>query len=106
MEHHISVNFARDGAFDFHLQDHDTAGIAWEQAQAWIDEEYVNTGDDAAHRVGTALLAEKIVRIAAAYGPRPFANKTAWAKQFVRCTGRAVGKVNITVDVACQRMGL
>ncbi|HSQ02460.1 MAG TPA: hypothetical protein VLN59_00410 [Burkholderiales bacterium] len=105
MEHHISVNFADDREYDFHLYERDTAGIAWEQAQAWIDEEYVNTAYESSDPVGTALLAEKIVRIAMAYGPQPFANNTAWAKQFVRCAGRALGKVKITVDVSRQRVG-
>jgi hypothetical protein len=105
MEHHISVNFADNREYDFRLQERDTESIAWEEAQAWIDEEYVNTAYELAHPVATTLLADKIVRIAMAYGPQPFANNTAWAKQFLRCAGRALGKVNITVDVSRQRVG-
>jgi hypothetical protein len=106
MEHHITVDFARDRAFEFHLQDNDTADMAWEQAQNWIDEEFVRTAPDAVDRVGTTPLGEKIACIAAAYGPQPFANDTAWARRFVRCTGRTVGKVKITVDVVRQTVAL
>ena len=102
MEHHISVNFAGDREYAFHLQERDTASMAWEQAQAWIDEEYVHTAYESDDPVGTAPLADKIVRIAMAYGPQPFANNTAWARQFVRCAGRALGKIKITVNVARQ----
>ena len=105
MEHHIAVSFADDQHYDFDLQDVDTAGMTWEQAQAWIDEEYVNTPYEAAHPVGTTPLANKILRVAMAYGPQPFASNTAWARRFARCTGRAIGKIDIAVDVARQIVG-
>jgi hypothetical protein len=105
MQHNIIVSFAGGQEYEFELQDADTAGMAWEQAQAWIDEEYVNTPYEAAQPVGTTLLADKILRIAMAYGPQPFASNTAWAKRFARCTGRAIGKIDIAVDVARQVVG-
>lgn len=105
MEHNITVSFADDQQYDFRLCDGDTAGITWEQAQAWIDEEYVNTGYEAANPVGTTPLADKILRLAMAYGPQPFASNTAWARRFARCTGRAIGKIDIAVDVARQIVG-
>ncbi len=105
MEHHIAVKFADSQEYDFTLHDADTADLTWEQAQAWIDEEYVNTGYEAANPVGTTPLADKIVCVAMAYGPQPFAGNTAWAKRFVRCTGRATGKIDIAVDVARQIPG-
>lgn len=105
MEHHITVRFSDDQECEFRLHDGDTADITWEQAQAWIDEEYVNTGYEAANPVGTTPLADKILRLAMAYGPQPFVSNTAWAKRFARCTGRAIGKIDIAVDVARQVIG-
>lgn len=106
MEHHIAVKFADDQEYDFTLQDADTADLTWEQAQQWIDEEYVNTGYQADYPVGMTLLVDKILRIAITYGPQPFANRTAWAKRFARCAGRAIGKINIAVDVANRVVGV
>jgi hypothetical protein len=106
MEHHITVRFGDVQEFDFKLSGADTVGMTWEEAQRWIDEEYVNTGYEPASPVGTAPLADKILRIAMAYGPQPFANNTAWARRFVRCAGRAIGKINITVDIANQLVEL
>ena len=106
MEHHITVSFGRDQAYLFELVDADTADMTWEQARHWIDEEYVNTGCEAARRVGTAALTDKVVRIAMAYGAQTFAANTAWANKFARCTGRAIGKIKITIDIANQVVGL
>ncbi len=105
MEHHITVRFGGDQEYEFRLHDADTDGLTWEQAQAWIDKEYVNTGYEATYPVGVTLLADKILRIAMAYGPQPLASNTAWAKKFVRSTGKAIGKIHITVDVANQVVG-
>ncbi len=105
MEHHIAVKFADNQEYDFTLHDADTADLTWELAQQWIDEEYVNTGYEAANPVGTTPLADKILRVAMAYGPQPFAGNTAWARRFARCTGRAIGKIDIAVDVARQIVG-
>jgi hypothetical protein len=105
MEHHITVRFSDGQECDFRLDDGDTAGITWEQAQAWIDEEYVNTGYEAANPVATTPLADKILRVAMAYGPQPFVSNTAWARRFARCTGRAIGRIDIAVDVARQVIG-
>ena len=74
MEHHIAVKFADDQEYDFTLHDADTADLTWEQAQQWIDEEYVNTGYQADYPVGMTLLVDKVLRIAITYGPQPFAN--------------------------------
>lgn len=104
MNHHIAVGFAADQRYVFDLQDVDTAGMTWEEAQAWIDEEYVKTAYEAAHPVGTTPLADKLLRVAAAYGPRPFASNTAWARRFARCAGKALGMVAITLDVANQSL--
>ncbi len=106
MEQQIAVKFAAHHEFDFALQEADTADLTWEQAQRWIDEEYVNTGYQADYPVGMTLLVDKILRIAITYGPQPFANRTAWAKRFARCAGRAIGKINITVDVANRVVGV
>ena len=106
MEHHITVRFSDDKEYNFALHDDDTADVTWEQAQQWIDEEYVNTGYQADYPVGMTLLVDKLLRIAITYGPQPFANKTAWAKKFARCAGRAIGKINITMDIANRVVGL
>ncbi len=106
MEHHITVSFGRDQAYLFELVDGDTADLTWEHAQHWIDKEYVNTGCEAARLVATAALTDKVLRIAMACGAQAFAANTAWANNFVRCTGRAIGKINITLDIANQVVAL
>jgi hypothetical protein len=77
MEHHVTVRFSDDQEYGFRVPDADTAGLTC-----------------------MTLLVDKLLRIAITYGERPFANHTAWAKQFARCAGRALGKINITVDVS------
>jgi hypothetical protein len=106
MDHHITVHFPNEQEYEFHVSDGEHAVVTWEHAQAWIDEEYVNTRYQTTHPVGTAALADKVLRIAMAYGPQPFANNTAWAKAFARCTGRAIGKIKIRVDIANQSVAI
>src|SRR5688572_5492472 len=106
MEHHITVSFRDGQRYQFELPDADTADLSWDEAQHWLDEQYVSTGDGAEQSVGTTLLSDKVLRIATACGSRPFAEHTAWARQFARCTGRAMGKIRISVDVAKQSVGV
>lgn len=100
MNHHITVRFGDDQTYELEVSDAETASLKWEHAQQWIDAEYVGTEYEADNPVGIALLADKILCVAAARGPRVFAEDSAWTAQFARCIGTATGRINIDINVA------
>lgn len=105
MDHHIIVTFGSDQEYHFRVHDADTADLTQEQARQWLEQEYANLEPDLPSPLGKALLADKLLAIVKAYGQRPFASNTAWAKQFVRCAGKATGRTNVTINVATSVVG-
>lgn len=105
MDLHITVTFGIEQEYSFRVHPAETASLTQEQARKWIEEEYANLEPDLPNPMGKALLVDKLLAIVRAYGQRPFASNTAWAKQFVRCAGKASGKPNVTIDVAKNVIG-
>lgn len=105
MDHHITVSFGADREYNFEVPDAEMAGLAQDQARSWIEEEFANLEPDLPTPLGKMVLADKLLIIVRAYGERPFASRTAWARQFARCAGKAVGRANVTIDVAHNDVG-
>lgn len=105
MDRHLTLTFGIDKEYSFMVREAQTANLTQEQARQWIDEEYTDLEPDMPNPLGKVLFVDKFLAIVKAYGHRPFASNTAWAKQFARCAGMATGKRSITIDVVNNVVG-
>ena len=105
MDHHLTVTFDLDKEYTFTIREAQFANMTPEQAWKWIDEEYGDLEPQMPNPLGKVLFVDKVLAIAKAYGHRPFASNTAWAKQFVRCAGKASGRPHMKIDVTNNVVG-
>jgi len=99
------LTFGRGREFEFRVHESETAGLEREEAQRWLDEQYVNLGCEPINPMGKVLLSDKLLSVARAVGPDPFSKATDWANSFARCAAVLVGRPNITINVPDTSVG-
>ena len=99
------MSFGEGRVYEFRVHESETAGITPEQAQGWLDEEYDRADCDPANPVGKILVSDKLLCVAGAAGPVPFAGRTEWAKAYALNAAIAVGRASVTVNVADATVG-
>ena len=75
-----------------------TAPMSAEDALRWLDEQFVAHECVPLKRTGKVLIADKLLALPAAVGPRQFDDAT-WAQAFARAASAALGKPLVRVDV-------
>lgn len=90
----VTVVFAADSRFEI---DTDT-GLSGEAGMEWLDEQFEILEAEPLRASGKVLLADKVLAVAAAAGPRRFANPD-FAQAFASYSVAALGRPIITVDV-------
>jgi hypothetical protein len=73
--------------------------LSFEAARRWLDENFVRLECEPLRGSGKVLLADKLVGIARAAGPKAFADE-AWALDYARAAAGALSKALIKVDVS------
>jgi len=74
-------------------------GMSNEQARRWLDEQFIANECEPLRASGKVLTADKVLALAAAVGPRRFADDAAFAHDFARAALAALGKPLVRVDV-------
>jgi hypothetical protein len=99
------VTFGEGEEYEFRIADSELAGVSVERAQRWFDDEYVRADCEPANPVGKVLLSDKLLGIARAAGPEPFAGQTEWANAFALHAAVLVGRANVTINVPEATVG-
>lgn len=73
--------------------------LSFEAARRWLDEQFIKQGCEPLRGAGKVLIADKILGVAAAVGPRAFEDAS-FAMDYARAASGALSKALLRVDVA------
>lgn len=96
---HTEVKLVFDVDTQIDLRVDGSEVLSFDAARRWLDEQFVRLGCEPMRGSGKVLIADKVLAIAAALGPKPFED-AAFALDFARATGGALSKALVKVDVA------
>jgi hypothetical protein len=99
MRQEVIVQFGPDQrhAVALHADD---APLAPEEAQRWLDQEFIANDCEPLRASGKLLTADKVLALAGAAGNRRFIDDPGWAIAFARATLGALARPTVRVDVA------
>ena len=98
MRQELIVTFGSDHRFEVALP----AGQALpapEVGRRWLDEQFTANDCEPLRASGKVLIADKVLALANAVGPKRFVQDTAWAQAFASATLGALARPVVTVDV-------
>jgi hypothetical protein len=90
----VTVVFSADQRFQIETE----TGLSSEAGFEWLDEQFEVLEAEPLRASGKVLLADKVLAVAAAAGPRRFANPD-FAQAYASYSVAALGRPIITVDV-------
>jgi hypothetical protein len=80
------------------------ATIAHADASRWLEDEFVRLGAEPVRASGKILVADRLLSIASAAGPRAFEDDPGWSARFAECAVGAVGRDRLTIDCETMRV--
>jgi hypothetical protein len=105
MTREVIVAFGPTRRYQFYVHEGDLAGATDDQARRWLDDQWDALECEPASPTGKILLLDKMLCVARGGGEDRFADKGAWAQQFVRSVARLLERPVVLVDVAESRVG-
>lgn len=97
----VRVKFSATQDYELLVSDADIGTGNSQSARAWLDEQFVEQECDPPNPTGKTLIMDKIIAVAGAMGPKPFAERSQWACEFACNTALALSaQSNITIDLA------
>jgi hypothetical protein len=105
MIYNVTVAFGKDREHRFAFPETELSGLTADQARRWFDNEFNANECEPTNPMGKVLIIDKILHVAHAVGEQRFADRKAWAEQFVRNAALALGRDTIRVDVADFAIG-
>ncbi len=102
MRSRVLVRFSEREEFDVALDG--VEPMAPQAARAWLDAQFESNGCTLQQASGKVLSADKLLAIAAAVGPRGFAD-AAYARDYARAAAAALDRATIVVDVDTMTTG-
>ena len=103
MHQEVILEFGPEGSWTVHLGD--VASLAFDEAQRWLDAEFLANDCAPIRATGKVLVADKVLIVARTVGARRFADDAAYRKAFARAAAGALGKPLVRVDVAAGSVG-
>lgn len=100
MHHEVFVNLA--GSDELAL--HPAEPLPLEAARAWLEQEFLRLEAVPVRPSGKVLLADMVLAVAEAAGPRAFAD-AAWAGAYARAVAGALRRPLVRVDVPHRSVG-
>ncbi|PTD97532.1 hypothetical protein [Pseudothauera lacus] len=100
MTHHITVSFGANREYELVVHDADTAGMAKDQARAWLAKEFEVLECTPSNPMGKVLVLDMILNVAKYAGEERFKTPGQWAQQFASAVAVALERPAIRVDVA------
>ena len=94
MTHEVSVSFGPAGEFAMLPK----SIPAVEEARRWLDEQFVELGAEPVRMSGKVLIADKVLAVAVAAGPKLFGSDAGWAERFAACACAALGRDVVRID--------
>ncbi len=85
--------------FDFDLEG--AKPMTHETAREWLDQQFIALGCEPLRASGKVLLADKVLVVARAAGPKLLA-EAAWGEAFASAASAALAKVRVTVDLGAM----
>jgi hypothetical protein len=105
MSSQVLVDFGGGKQYQFHLTSNDVAAVSPNDAQGWLDEQWIALGCEPVRPSSKVLLLDKVLGVAREGGDQHFATNDAWAQSFIRNVARLVARPVVVVDVAGNRVG-
>jgi len=96
MHSEVSVTLGPQQEFRFDLAGAEP--MAHEAARRWLDDEFIRLECEPLRASGKVLLADKVLTVAHAAGPR-LLNDAQWFGAFARATTAALARPSVRVDV-------
>ncbi|NMG75795.1 hypothetical protein [Aromatoleum diolicum] len=100
MTQHITVSFGAGRDYETIVSDADSAGLAKDQARAWLSNEFETLECTPSNPMGKILVLDMILNVAKYGGEDRFKQGGDWAKKFATVTAVALGRPTVRVDVA------
>ena len=98
---HSEVKVVFDAGQEFRIDLNEVQPLPNEAARAWLDQQFVELDCEPLRATGKVLVADKVLVVAQAAGPKLFSDE-AWRAQFARAASTALGKPVMRVDVAAM----
>lgn len=105
MSHAITVTFGASREYEFVVPEADTAGLAKDQARAWLAQEFEALECTPTNPMGKVLVLDMILNVAKYGGEERFREAGDWARRFAAVTAVALDRPAIRVDVANFTVG-
>ena len=105
MSQHITVAFGGGREYEITVHDADAAGMAKDQARAWLASEFETLECTPTNPMGKILVLDMVLNVAKYGGEERFRAGGDWARQFATATAVALGRPTIRVDVASFTVG-
>ncbi len=105
MSSQIVVAFARGSEYTFHVSDQEIAPCGRDEANAWLDREWIDLDCIPTNPVGKILLLDKILCVAKYAGERQFTSNAEWANRYARAVAAVLDRPLIRVDVGEHQVG-
>ncbi len=99
MSQQITVSFGDDRAYEIIVHDADRAGMAKDQARAWLAKEFEVMECTPSNPMGKILVLDMILNVAKYGGEDRFKEGGEWARQFATAVAVALERQAIKVDV-------
>ncbi|MEX8492958.1 hypothetical protein [Sphaerotilus sp.] len=96
MHHEMTVSFGPDREFRVAVE----SSMRPEDARHWLDEQFIAFDCEPQRASGKVLVADKLLAIAEAAGPKGFSAGDAWTMRFAAAAGAATARATLYIDVA------
>lgn len=101
----VIVSFGENREYELTVNDADTAGLARDQARAWLSKEFEDLECTPSNPMGKVLVLDMILNVAKYGGEHRFQQAGEWARKFAAVTAVALARPVMRVDVANFTVG-
>lgn len=96
----VIVSFGENREYELNVNDADVAGLAKDQARAWLSKEFEALECTPSNPMGKVLVLDMILNVAKYGGESRFEQAGDWARKFAAVTAVTLARPVMKVDVA------
>lgn len=105
MSQTVIVSFGENREYELNVSEADIAGMARDQARAWLAKEFEDLECTPSNPMGKVLVLDMILNVAKYGGEHRFEQGGDWARKFAAVTAVALARPVMRVDVANFTVG-